>query len=628
MNPSLQDCVDMLRTNNDDIRYNAESALFSTCCHILTNPDNMKYRRVFLSDPVVLNQLLPAIGAIECLLEAGFVEDTDCFFLPRNASLKRIEALTDTLQRSLSYGSSKINDPFEQALSIAETQSERLFFVRALSQYQLVTSYEDPALQEKARSVIPLIELEIATMTRIRKIQKYIKLNSGNTEASSNEKLCAETDISVKNLFLLELMHWFKYKFFTWVDSPMCPECKCECVYEKTENSPDPKCLRVEYHRCNQCNQVVTFPRYSDPEILLKLRRGRCGEWANVFTLLCRSLGYDARLIWDETDHAWTEVYNITEWKWIHLDSCENVMDQPLMYEKGWRKKLSYVIAYSRDEVEDVTSRYTQNLPDVMQRRKLCSEGNLLRFMQTLNASHHSARRRNLSVRRALVYVNRLKQQEQEDDSYGGRTSGSHAWKLARGEITEESSSKSYTWNVSKYGKSFSLSYCIVTDTYSIKDHTGSESETKDGWLEGVYRVEGDVFRKVEDDWKIAYLARSPGQTEGKVQWCFEAKNPKLRIRSFKLRTKDKVFHEGNTSWKLESFRTKEKSGRSFVINDCSDYYTEDLNESQRLILTATVSGSSGEVAWQHAQLFRQSLNDEKESMMVHITMMDTESIA
>lgn len=60
--------------------------------------------------------------------------------------------------------------------------------------------------------------------------------------------------------------------------------------------------------RCNACNAIMEFPRYTDPEVLLTSRRGRCGEWANLFTLLCRSLNYDARLVYDVTDHLWTEV--------------------------------------------------------------------------------------------------------------------------------------------------------------------------------------------------------------------------------------------------------------------------------------------------------------------------------
>lgn len=62
--------------------------------------------------------------------------------------------------------------------------------------------------------------------------------------------------------------------------------------------------------RCTKCATRVKFPRYSDPEPLLTLRRGRCGEWANVFTLFCRTLGYDARYVIDHTDHVWTEVCN------------------------------------------------------------------------------------------------------------------------------------------------------------------------------------------------------------------------------------------------------------------------------------------------------------------------------
>jgi len=71
--------------------------------------------------------------------------------------------------------------------------------------------------------------------------------------------------------------------------------------------------------RCKKCNIVIKFPRYSHPEPLLTLRSGRCGEWANVFTLLCRSLGYDARFVCDMTDHVWTEVHQT---KIFHIHRC------------------------------------------------------------------------------------------------------------------------------------------------------------------------------------------------------------------------------------------------------------------------------------------------------------------
>lgn len=42
---------------------------------------------------------------------------------------------------------------------------------------------------------------------------------------------------------------------------------------------------------------------------------------------------------------------------WMHADACENKIDKPLMYEQGWNKRLSYVIAFSHAGAVDVTRR-------------------------------------------------------------------------------------------------------------------------------------------------------------------------------------------------------------------------------------------------------------------------------
>lgn len=118
----------------------------------------------------------------------------------------------------------------------------------------------------------------------------------------------------------------------------------------------------------------MRFPRYNHPLKLLETRTGRCGEWANCFTAICRALGHEARFVVDWTDHVWTECYIEEAGRWVHLDSCENAFDTPLIYEGGWGKKLSYVIAVSKDEIIDVTQRYVVNRMMNRMRRTLYPE--------------------------------------------------------------------------------------------------------------------------------------------------------------------------------------------------------------------------------------------------------------
>jgi len=125
----------------------------------------------------------------------------------------------------------------------------------------------------------------------------------------------------------------------------------------------------AEVAQCSTCGMQTRFPRYNDPAKLLETRNGRCGEWANCFTLICRALGYEARHIHDWTDHVWTEIYSDSLQRWVHLDSCEAALDTPLVYEKGWGKKLTYCLAFARDHARDVTRRYTEKFDELLTRR-------------------------------------------------------------------------------------------------------------------------------------------------------------------------------------------------------------------------------------------------------------------
>ncbi|XP_010923840.1 peptide-N(4)-(N-acetyl-beta-glucosaminyl)asparagine amidase [Elaeis guineensis] len=293
---------------------------------------------------------------------------------------------------------------------------------------QQVLMYEDPVRQEAARKSVPIDEIEEKALVSLAK--------EGNFSPSKDEKDFA---------FLLQLLFWFKQSF-RWVNSPPCDNCGggTNNIGMGTALPSEIKFggTRVELYRCNFCSSITRFPRYNDPLKLLETRRGRCGEWANCFTLYCRAFGYESRLILDFTDHVWTECFSHFLGRWMHLDPCEGLYDNPLLYEKGWNKKLNYIIAIAKDGVYDVTKRYTRKWHEVLSRRNITTEASASAILSSITKECRAGY--SFEALSVLEYRDKIEAEELERGihlqidasiSLPGRQSGDVEWRKARSEL-------------------------------------------------------------------------------------------------------------------------------------------------------------------------------------------------
>ncbi|KAI8908714.1 hypothetical protein DFJ77DRAFT_127330 [Powellomyces hirtus] len=260
------------------------------------------------------------------------------------------------------------------------------------------------------------------------------------------------------------LLRWFKNEYFTWVNSPPCQHCQSPTTAVGGVN-PTPEeiryqCGRVELYKCNLCHKETRFPRYNNLRKLMETRRGRCGEWANVFCLFCKTMGFETRYVLDFTDHVWTEIYKDGK-GWVNCDSCEGEgsYDQPLMYEAGWGKKLTYIFSIGTYEIVDVIRRYTNKPDEVFARRTDVDELWLkqtisdltARMQNTLPASAKS----DLEQRAAQEQAQLNKTIAKEDEGpvaavLHGRESGSVQWRAARGELGANQAPADETSDVKK----------------------------------------------------------------------------------------------------------------------------------------------------------------------------------
>ena len=475
---------------------------------------------------------------------------------------------------------------------MALMQRELAFFQRLLSCSEQANFYGDPVRLSLARSILPA---DLAT-----------------------------TDGKPESILPL-LLRWFKTTFFSWVDSLPCERCGGATVTGQTSLEPTVEELRfgasrVEAHFCESCGIPTRFPRFNDPAKLLETRRGRCGEWANCFTLCVSAAGLEARLVHDETDHVWTEVWSPTEARWLHCDACEAALDSPLLYEVGWGKKLSYCVAFSPTDVLDVSWRYSRDHKALRRRRDACAENALIQLQLRLRANKQAvltaARQKELAERLVKELVElMLEPREAKESEEKGRSSGSLQWRVARKELGKGPRAQILRPEGEELRRGeFRLEYWGSEDEW--RRPLVGPGRTESGWERTLYSAKR-VARKEELDHGQAYVAREPGWSgEGELVWRVRGLAG-LGLRELRLRLPQTTFGSGSV---LATVCAGDACHR--VPPDGELEVMDGLESTEEVEVRVVLSHGDGNVAWQHAQLFRAPLRPVANSQPhFHLTL-------
>ncbi|VIO96732.1 Uncharacterized protein BM_BM4496 [Brugia malayi] len=397
--------------------------------------------------------------------------------------------------------------------SLVATSNERIFLKKFVEYSQRMQIYEDEISQALARSLIPCDKL---------------------TQAS---KVNGRTN---KFELVKSLLNWFKTDFFVWTDIPKCELCGQNAEQSKEEFSATEEerkwaAYRIEVYKCRKCDTNIRFPRYNNPVKLLETRCGRCGEWANCFALCSRALGFETRWVYDVTDHVWCEIWIEDLDRWVHCDPCENIIDTPLLYEKGWGKNLSYVIAFGLDHVRDVTWRYTFSHFETLTRRNSCREIVLRNFIRKLNARYASLMSEEKKKEMERRYMKELVEfisptMQLRDVEEKGRTTGLEEWRKQRGETGNGTSTGRVLVPTEKeiLSKVFSLEYDCAKDQYR------RGVDLIKGW-QSLVSKQKNVYRVVDQMKNVAYICCQESKANGELCWSFDFGVHKIKNIEFRL---------------------------------------------------------------------------------------------
>ena len=103
---------------------------------------------------------------------------------------------------------------------------EQKFLAKLRAEHELCMAYENPKAQIEARKAVPLDKLKKAAK------EKFEKLKAAESQDST--KIVEEVE---DDIFVIELLGWFKNEFFKWFDGYECETCTVKTPDGATKKS-------------------------------------------------------------------------------------------------------------------------------------------------------------------------------------------------------------------------------------------------------------------------------------------------------------------------------------------------------------------------------------------------------
>ncbi|VDL30913.1 unnamed protein product [Hymenolepis diminuta] len=611
-----------------------------------------------LSDPDFENYFLITPGCMQILFNVGFQEETDSLVLPATADRRGIDRLIRQLRGP---------PPLP-------VKTDRYPFLSQLENYRRrVALCANPDYQKKALKDIPLDKLiqEAAETNNIspESVKPYQLLRAllrwFNEEFFEwfDNCVCDECGSTMKVQSVAPTAtEWTEGMAYT-VEVYSCPTSASHSQHRFPRFNHPLKLMQTRKGRCGEWATCFLFILASLKKNTVAGEKGEGGEGKEMEDAWFPGV----RLVFDQTDHVFVEVWltdledsdseRITigsKGRWVHADPCEELLDLPLVYELGWKKELSYMFALSvpppmdnaslRHQAVDVTDvvwKYTTDFPGVIRRRSSVSEVVLAQYLAQVH--HESAQvipgrlkppfGLKVAVQELAIMC---KPPKSSRDSLQGRKSGAESWRRTRGEISDSQDA----WQGSNYlikptpselkQKCIYLRYSSSLDAYARPYHKEVESNEEEvpsrapnylteifsqGWQSMAMRYK-NIFRKVEKDWKMVYIARKQGSEsykEGVIEWVIDLTGTDCCVKDVTLFATMAVF-EDRSKVAIEVTDDKEKSKKltpgSPPLASCPDFAgAKTIRLSARLY---NESDNDDPLVWQKAQLFRQKSTDHE----------------